>query len=136
MCRDPRIVLSKDLVCVRGFNSLKQWKDLIGSVGLCGLALAGDLPIFWRFYHIFNPSGQRQLETGMDYLSLGMEVKCSEPTWQSRVSFYRAFNITPDEQVAIESYYDSITTTWLKSVPFGIREEVVLEILNIARGNN
>jgi hypothetical protein len=143
MCRDPRLVLAKDLICVRGFNSERQWRQLMGSVGLCGLALAGNLPIFWKFYHIFQPGGTRELESGMDYLSRGMDVKTSEPTWEARVSFYNAFNISPDEQVAIESHYDAITSVWVELasnekgydmlLELEQSEEIVLEILNLSR---
>lgn len=136
MCRDPRIVTSKDLICVRGFNSRKQWRQFMGSVGLSGLALAGNLPIFWRFYQCFKPSGERELESGMDYLSLGMETKTSEPTWDARVSFYSAFNITPDEQLAIESHYDAINTEWLTPALKGnITEHPVQELLTTTYSN-
>jgi hypothetical protein len=48
----------------------------------------------------------------MFFLSLGMDSKCSEPTPQTRFSFWKAFDITPDEQVALESFYDSVPIRW------------------------
>lgn len=140
MCRDPRIVLSKDLICVRGFNSRKQWKQLMGSVGLSGMSLAGNLPVFWKFYQTFQPGGERLMESGMDYLAIGMEFKQSEPTWDSRVSFFTCFGITPDEQLALESHYDTINTEWATPVLTGNKHILpifpVHEILNVALNIN
>lgn len=116
-CRDPRYVLAKDLISVQGFQSAKSWKNLMGSVGLSGMALAGNLPIFWIYYKNFQPgSGERQLETGMDYLARGLEVKSSAPTDDCRASFFAAFNISPDEQLALEDFYRNMMTGWADPV--------------------
>jgi len=45
----------------------------------------------------------------MDYLAHGMSHKYSTPSAESRVSFYIAFDYTPDEQEALERSYDRIT---------------------------
>jgi hypothetical protein len=116
MCRDPRIVLSKDLVCVRGYSNSRDWKQLMGSVGLSGMALAGNLPIFWKFYQCFQPQGERRDQSGMDWLAKGMCYKKCEPTQSCRYSFYCAFGITPDEQVALEDYYTNTPTEWATPV--------------------
>jgi hypothetical protein len=39
----------------------------------------------------------------MQFLAVGMEAKYAQPSDEVRLSFYRAFDITPDEQLAIET---------------------------------
>lgn len=132
MCRDPRTALCKDLICVRGFNSAKQWKQYMGSVGLSGLALAGNIPIFWKYYACFQPSGNRELESGLDYLAKGMEVKSQEPTAQTRYSFWLSFGISPEEQIAIESSYEVISAVWATPAFRGNTIRVPSELFNSA----
>jgi hypothetical protein len=110
MCRDPRLVLTKDLLVTRkldqeGVEAMRQ------AIGRCGLALAGNLPVFREFYKLLygdGSAGQVGLGTGMAYWSVGMEVRDEEPTVAARVSFYEAFRITPAQQVAMERYYSAL----------------------------
>jgi len=53
------------------------------------------------------PDGVRERinESGMYYMSVG--VPAAEITPESRVSFYHAFGVTPDMQVALEHEYSS-----------------------------
>ena len=36
----------------------------------------------------------------------GMQYRYREPSLDERISFYFAFDISPDEQIALEQYYD------------------------------
>lgn len=125
MVRDPRTVLSKDLCVVKPIHTEGAYNRQRYSIGECGLSLAGDVPVYWSFYQMmgrgvclsrkarrtFRRSGP---ETGMDYLALGMNRKCTEPTSTCRVSFWKAFGMTPGEQVALEAQYNRITPEWRK----------------------
>jgi len=44
----------------------------------------------------------------MQFMAKGLDKK-GDVTMESRVSFFETFDITPDEQRAIETFYDSIT---------------------------
>ncbi len=123
MVRDPRVVLSKDLCVVKPVRDEQTWKKFRRAIGECGLALAGDVPVFNQFYSaLFRDTTlskgamkkfrKRSPETGMDYLALGMHPKFSEPTSCCRVSFAKAFGIWPDLQVAMEQEYANVVVTW------------------------
>lgn len=121
--RDPRKVLSKDTYVVKKIDGKADWNYYRLSIGQCGLALAGDVPVFCDFYLSLcrgvdpktaqsNRYRNRPLETGMDYLARGMKAKYSSPSTTARVSFCRAFDIWPDEQVALELEYRKIRPCW------------------------
>jgi hypothetical protein len=102
--RDPRICLDKDCISLKGLTDVESMQQLRDSIGWCGLSLAGDMPIFGEFYKsmIIGPEKAREFTTGMEFLSKGMEAKFSTPSDETRLSFYKAYDISPDEQLAIE----------------------------------
>jgi hypothetical protein len=127
MVRDPRECLNKDLVSVKNINSKADLDFYRRAIGMCGLSLAGDLPVYTSFYtslirgtterNFRNWKGKMraiELETGMQYLALGMAVKHSEPSSDSRVSFYEAFGILPDVQESLEESYSLTWSEWEK----------------------
>jgi hypothetical protein len=50
----------------------------------------------------------------MQYLALGMRDECSEPKVCARVSFWEAFGITPDLQIALEKAFSQVSLNWDK----------------------
>jgi hypothetical protein len=120
MVRDPRVCLSKDLISFKSCRHEEEWLSARTAIGECGLALAGDIPVFWRFYQMLCGDRRRAPNWGNDlpgmfFLSRGMEQKCQEPTSDTRLSFYLAFDVTPDEQIAIENEYSTARIMWPKS---------------------
>jgi hypothetical protein len=130
MVRDPRKCLSKDLICVKPVHSAPDFAFFRRAIGQCGLSLAGDMPVYGAFYTMMvrgaevadaslrnrlrKGKGVRalELETGMQYLALGMNHVRSNPTSECRASFWRAFGFTPDFQVALERAYDAAQLEW------------------------
>jgi hypothetical protein len=130
MVRDPRVTLDKDLCVVKPVQHRKDWQFYRRAIGLCGLCLAGDMPILGCFYDMLvrgtstadcvkaqSNSRRRgvrelQLETGMQYLALDMKHKWSIPSPQTRASYYFAFGIPPDLQVAVEKIYRNQQLVW------------------------
>lgn len=105
--RDPRICLDKDSISLKGSTDVDTMLQLRNSIGWCGLSLAGDMPIFNEFYRsMINSDRDTTIDysTGMQFLSKGMTPKYSQPTDEARESFYEAFDITPDAQLAIEHH--------------------------------
>jgi hypothetical protein len=125
MCRDPRICIEKDLISVVPWSTEKSWKAHCSAVGQCGLALAGNLPVLGAFYDMLDQGvdGVQELETGMAYLARGMTGRRSQPTWQARLSFWKAFDITPDRQVALEELYDTQPVGWRNPCPWDWNRE-------------
>nr|UUW21092.1 MAG: reverse transcriptase-like protein [Leptochloa chinensis tombus-like virus 1] len=126
MCRNPWTAIAKDSVLLKNPKQVngaffKQWLD---AVGTGGLALAGGLPIFQSFYKMYQRSGQimrrnwRGKLVQMDHNEIlpwfmreeglrGTRAE-GEVSPEARASFYFAFGVTPDEQVLLEEYYDSM----------------------------
>jgi hypothetical protein len=117
MVRDPRIVLNKDLVVVKPIQHESDYNFYRRAIGMCGMALAGDVPVFCQFYQALirgttESKRKVELETGMQYLALRMHYKFEEPTTVARVSFWEAFGINPDLQMALEKDYSRMTLKW------------------------
>jgi hypothetical protein len=129
MVRDPRVCLDKDLVTLRPIRSEKDWRYHRRAIAQCGLALAGDMPVYGEFYsallrgtsHLDSIScrgGARQdvLDSGVSYLAQRMVTRYSGPSAASRVSFWKAFGITPDMQESIEALYAKHQCVWGEKV--------------------
>nr|WKV34214.1 MAG: RNA-dependent RNA polymerase [Riboviria sp.] len=119
MVRNPKIAIAKDSISIKPLNSKSLFEKWIGAVGEGGVSLTGGIPIMQSFYCCLerNSHGKRlkndtTMETGWWYLSKGMSRKVQDVRDEARFSFYLAFDILPDLQVAIESYYKSLILEW------------------------
>lgn len=119
MVRNVRTCLKKDPMCLLPLSSAKALQKWLWAVGTCGSALVPGIPVLRNFYKCFTrhgiPTRRRHLEhifksTSMMERVTGLEGDW-EPTPASRASFYAAFGITPDYQVALEDYYDNLALT-------------------------
>jgi hypothetical protein len=129
MCRNPWSAIAKDCVLAKNpdgvnDNYLQQW---MGAVGMGGMSLTGGLPVFQSFYRMMQRSDlsvrrgrkgrsgsqgrvkridvREMLPWYMRNLGGGKRVE-GVVTPAARSSFYFAFGITPDEQIALEEFYD------------------------------
>lgn len=120
MVRDPRICTAKDAVTTK---ALRAWEYDAYRKGLsdCGVALAGDMPVMGAFYQCLGRGAvanaklnidNERFYRGLSIASAGLKHVRTEPTAQSRASFFEAFEITPDRQIAIEDEYDQVTPVW------------------------
>lgn len=114
MCRDPRVAIGKDLVSMLDLG--EGLRAYLGSIGMCGEAAAGGLPVFGEFYQQCSTAGRitgltlhRAFASGLLSGSKGMNRRGLEVSDYTRYSFWLAFGILPDEQVALEM--------WLKRHP-------------------
>jgi len=120
MMRDPRKSISKDLISLKRIESQKDFDYYRKAKSDCGLAMAGDLPIFGSFYRMLGRGTAVKVTpdllptSGMEFMARGLSRGARPVTTESRVSFYKTFDVTPGEQIAIEDYYDSITPNYLK----------------------
>jgi hypothetical protein len=98
---------------------LKSW---LGAVGDAGMSLTGGIPIWQEFYSLYQRSAgalssirkrrgasrvldQSAFETGMAMSAIGMERVYGDVTPEARYSFWLAFGVLPDHQVALEDQY-------------------------------
>lgn len=106
MVRDPRVCIAKDALCLRNYRNVEEYELFRSNVGHCGMALAGDMPIYSALYRKFITQRDERdttYATGMQFLAHGMGTKTAAVTDETRVSFWVAYDICPDEQIAIET---------------------------------
>lgn len=136
MVRDPRVSLSKDATILDRRHATTDLSTQLCAIGQCGLALTSGLPVLQSYYEALqrgqtdrgvNKRGKPYrghvdpnfVESGMYHLSRGCKVDVRSVSTAARVSFYNAFGIVPDQQVELESYYDSLPTLGTDGVHHG-----------------
>lgn len=131
MCRSPNTGLMKDLTNIRpqmredGSIDTDAFARWCGAVGTAGLSLAAGIPIFDAHYKAmlrFGAKGGRgrvagfgDNSTGFEWLCQRMDRHAESISDSARVSFWRAFGITPGMQVAVEEHIRSVTSWRVKS---------------------
>lgn len=125
MVRNIPVALRKDsliTVDVSKPNLLKAWMT---AVGKGGLSMTGGIPIMQNFYRRLiqlgggvsnNVSKELDRNSGMYILRQGLDRGFSEPTAEARLSVFIAWGITPDQQVALEHYYDNYEVEFAAAV--------------------
>jgi len=128
MVRDPNVAIAKDCVAIKPLDNESVFRMWCCAVGKGGMSLTGGIPVWQNFYNVFiraskgaKPLRDPTLISGKYYLGVGMKRELTEPTTAARVSFYKAFGITPYQQVLLEQYYDTVEMesrmTSLRSMP-------------------
>lgn len=112
MVRNPWTAMSKDCVSLLSWatrDEFEVWRDAIGT---CGLELTRGVPVWESFYKTIIGARKHggglevAYDTGMGYMARG--VRHAQVDDDSRVSFWRAFGITPDMQTAMESSWPEV----------------------------
>lgn len=122
---------TKDGLCVDPLESRVEQFTWLDAMHQGGLSLTGGLPIWQDFYEVYgrlarlynNPRSRRNrdikdaalYETGMMQMARGMKRSYHAPSPAARYSFWRAFNITPDHQRAIEAKLQAFTQLSVES---------------------
>lgn len=114
MVRHPKYAIAKDTVCVHGWQSVSMYRGWLHAVGVGGMAMSGGVPVFQDFYRKFMDSGTYRASAsslqswGVRQLSRGMSRTYGGVSAVTRASFYWAFGVTPDEQIALERFYSGV----------------------------
>jgi len=116
MVREPRKCIAKDSVSRKPLDGEKNFRRWIKSVGECGMAQNGGIPVLQEFYTCLDRNAKDAVAFEKDsfmneaysHKVKGMNRKYKEISEASRASFYFAFGISPDEQVAIEEHFKSV----------------------------
>ncbi len=118
MVRNVRTCLQKDPMCLIPVSNDKAWRKWLGAVGECGLASVPGCPVLQSFYAAFKRAGSKSSlrfkrtvfsNTGALERCRGLTAHSLPVSDIARASFYKATGITPDYQIELESYYDSMT---------------------------
>lgn len=114
MVRDPRVAIAKDAVALKPLDNKKVMEMWMAAVGKGGLSLTTGCPVWQSYYDMFvrTSNGAKALvdptlEGGFFRLSKGMNLNNRIITSESRYEFWKAFGITPMEQIALEQHYDN-----------------------------
>lgn len=112
MVRNLEAALSKDsvaLIQAQNKHSVASW---CASVGEAGSALYGGIPVLGAMSEAFARQGERKgkwevtyEKSGRDFLARGMNRRGLPVLPETRLSYYIAFGLLPDEQVQMEHYF-------------------------------
>lgn len=106
MVRDVRSSTAKDSINLGQLPNSMHYHAWRAAIAGCGLALCAGVPIMQQWYLTLGsgriPAKPLVYTCGMHYLAHGLEPRVAEISAETRVSFYRAFGITPDLQEALE----------------------------------
>lgn len=129
MVRTPRNSVGKDaytIVSMQGPGDARAW---CAAVGDCGLTLTAGLPVLQNLYDKYRHWGKGArpskafrsivLEYGNVERVRGLEAKLKPESVSpsTRISFYKAFGVSPDLQVATEKQIDNLSDITLVSSP-------------------
>lgn len=109
MVRNPAVVMRKDSICVLPLTTTDLFKAWLRDVGVCGLNLYGDVPVLGAFYSRMHREGntKRIIKHHSHQPQMGYSGRSSVAGQSicpyARVSFWKAFGVLPDMQVAIET---------------------------------
>lgn len=112
MVRDWRKVISHGTSSHVHLRERRYASEFLEGVARCESSLARGVPILWAWCrHLLAQTdvrGRVRLHGLRDYQVLGVDLDRlsrdlpAEPDEASRASFYRAFGVTPDEQIMLE----------------------------------
>jgi hypothetical protein len=115
MCRNPRVGLCKDVLCKqptmdRPVTGYRRW---LYQVGQAGAAIADGVPVFSAAYSAFQrvgiacsrAQGFGDMSSGFEHMARGLVCCHTAIIPEARLSFWRAWGITPDQQEALECHF-------------------------------
>jgi hypothetical protein len=123
MVRKPQVAMAKDLTSILDISKPAGFSRWARAVGECGASINGGVPVFQEFYKSLRNTpklyrGSRNsilddMKHGYKYfLYRGVDLKECPVSDQTRASFYFAFGIEPEAQLAIERECAAWTPTY------------------------
>nr|UUW21101.1 MAG: RNA-dependent RNA polymerase [Sanya tombus-like virus 5] len=111
MVRNPFTAMSKDCVALVSWDTPVAFGYWAQAISSCGLSLTSGVPVWEAWYTGLSRLagaasegvGELVRDSGLGYMARGV-AECVVDD-RARVSFWRAFGITPDQQVALEHEY-------------------------------
>lgn len=131
MVRNPKRAIPKDCTSIRRIDIPKVYQKWTKAVGECGLALTGGVPVFQEWYtscmgakcptwvrsksrRVQQRESRRTMDddSGLYKWRPDKPYKYANIHYTTRLSFYYAFGITPEEQIHLETFIKSSGTHW------------------------
>lgn len=124
MVRNPYTATSKDMVSLLSWNSELEFDRWRGAISRCGSSLTSGVPYWDAFYKrlggLVDEKSECELrKSGLGYMAARMNVVNSSITPEVRYSFWRAFGMLPDEQLALEELSKPISFADRTPLMFG-----------------
>lgn len=136
MIRNMKTSLAKDAVSKKPLDNKKIFRKWSAAVGMGGISCTGGIPVHQAFYSCIlrAAEGARPLENdpvqrSMRHKTRGMTRTFKEISPVTRCSYWKAFGIEPDAQIAIEKILDG------HSVCHGVPEDLVVKHLTMPWGH-
>lgn len=108
VCRDPTVVVSKDLHSTHHFQHEYEYDMYLSEVGEAGRNSHQNVPVLSDFYSSFPKCKVAEyMQQDRTYKMIN-KSGVLENTPEVRHSFWKAFNILPDHQLALEEIYRDI----------------------------
>lgn len=116
MVRNPWVSISKDSICtVRDYGHGAAARKWLRAVGECGANMAGGLPMLDAYYAAYLRHGEGHhnptvvVESGMYMLSKGLHRVGMLVSDEARVSFFKAFGVSPSWQRSFEDHMHGVS---------------------------
>jgi hypothetical protein len=118
MVREPLDSMTRDGMTVKPVPNVAMWDELRAAKAHCGTALASGLPVLQAFYDMLGrgttgfKESRIDQHSGMVRMSKGLKAKQSYVSDEARLSFFRAFGIDPQRQIALEEFYGGLRPSY------------------------
>ena len=118
MVREPLDSITRDVLTVKPVPNQGVWDELRAAKAHCGTSLTSGLPVLQAFYDMLGrgTTGFKEhhvdRHSGMVRMSQGLEPKQRPVSTEARHSFHRAFKITPERQIALEEFYETLRPSY------------------------
>lgn len=105
--------LNRDTLTTKPIDTVGAFDTQRHSISLCGLALTNGLPMMQDFYLALGRGAEGakvdndKSYSGMKVMARGLSPETREISVEARVSFWKAFGVTPDEQYRKERLYQA-----------------------------
>nr|WRQ65473.1 RNA-dependent RNA polymerase [Tolivirales sp. gcode 6] len=137
MVRNPWTALAKDIHSRCDLSREDVYDLWTSCVGKGGLALAGDIPVYNKFYQTFpqkDSAADAQevaatVESGFYMLSKGLNYEHAEILPRTRYSFWLAFGITPLEQRVLEDHFSGVQVRFQEPSNGELHEGCTIDLL-------
>jgi len=143
MVRNLSACLTKDPMCLIDVPNDKVYRKWLAAIGVCGRSLASGVPLLSEFYNVFERSGTscsdgmlREIFKNRSQLHLAQGLRAGVVDARSRVSYYYAFGVLPDHQIAIERFFCQVKVGPLIKQPIDREWLVVVPGFNIVTESN
>lgn len=106
--------IGKDMVSLLPLRDEKAWRKWSSDVGNCGMAINSGVPVLYELYACLARAGQGAgsfgshpwtRNSGFFRMAQGLDRRRTKISDEARLSFWRAFGVTPAVQELLEDQY-------------------------------